>query len=644
MHKIFTRTLWTLLLSLNTHALWAQAQQGDHIQAIQQRLDNAAAMIPGLNQKVQLMLTGVSIQQYLGVLSRSNDLSISIDPSLNFVISDTFNGVTAENILLLLAQKYNLDIAIVGSIIYITLYRNPVPQTKPKEIKVSYAAAGDLLSLELEGDSLPAVARKITEVSGKNIIVPGALQNKRVTAFIRDAPFEVALEKLAYGNEIKMVRTTDNFYLFQPLGDNEELYVNGDHHTDIRKTFRPPGLQAQPGANGLFVRSQNGQKLISVDAINAPILDLVKQASQETGKSYSLYSDIKGVITMHVSDVNYDIFLDLLFKSTEYTFHTEKGVYLIGDRKLEGLRTFKAVRLQNRTIDTVVSMIPNDWKRGMEIKEFRDQNTIMLSGSAAQINEVEAFIKQLDELVPVVLIEVIMVDVRKTRTVSTGISAGVSDSVKTGGTVLSGLNYTFGSKPLNDFLSSMSKFTSVNLGHVTPNFYLTLNALEAKNNIEIRSTPKMATLNGHSARLDMGNKRYYKNTTQNLVPFTTSAQTIFTNVFQEVNADLSVNIRPIVSGNDQVTLGITVNNSEFTAIPTDGSPPPQSNNKFETSLRVHSDDTIVLGGLERTEADESASGIPILSRIPVLKWLFSSRSKTNAKIYTVLFIKSTIIR
>jgi type IV pilus assembly protein PilQ len=34
----------------------------------------------------------------------------------------------------------------------------------------------------------------------------------------------------------------------------------------------------------------------------------------------------------------------------------------------------------------------------------------------------------------------------------------------------------------------------------------------------------------------------------------------------------------------------------------------------------------------------------VLSRIPVLKWLFSSRSKTNAKVVTVLFIKSTIIR
>lgn len=259
------------------------------------------------------------------------------------------------------------------------------------------------------------------------------------------------------------------------------------------------------------------------------------------------------------------------------------------------------------------------------------------------MDEIETFIHNLDVLVPVVLIEVTMIDVRKSHSVSTGISAGVSDSVKTGGTLLGagGLNYTFGAKSINDFLSRIG---GTNLGHVAPNFYLTLSAMEAKNNIDIRQIPKMATLNGHSAKLSIGSKRYYKNTTQNVIPSLSNSQSIFTNVYQEVNADLSINIRPIVSGNDQVTLGITVNNSDFSTIPTDGSPPPQSISKFETSLRVHSEDTIVLGGLERTESDESGSGVPLLSRIPILKWLFSSRTKGGSKVVSILFIKSTIIR
>jgi type IV pilus assembly protein PilQ len=342
-------------------------------------------------------------------------------------------------------------------------------------------------------------------------------------------------------------------------------------------------------------------------------------------------------------DVSYDTFLNLLFKSTEYTFHSEGGIYIIGDRKQEGLRSYRAIHLQNRAIDTVMMMIPSDWKRGLEIKEFREQNTLLVSGSDAQINEVEAFIKQLDVLVPSVLVEVTLIDIHKSNTISTGISAGVSDSVKTGGTVLSGLDYTFGAKSINSFLSSLSKNSSINLGRVTPNFYISLKALEESNNVDVRSVPKLVALNGHTAKMSIGSKRYYKNTTQNVIT-TTATQSIFSNVYEAVNADLSIGIKPLVSGNDEVTLGISVNISDFTSIPTDGSPPPQSISKFETSLRVHSEDTIVLGGIERTESDESGSGIPILSRIPVLKWIFSSRTKSKSKVVSVLFIKSTIIR
>ncbi|WP_184550918.1 type II secretion system protein GspD [Mucilaginibacter sp. FT3.2] len=644
MFKKFTCILFCWCLCAGSLRVFAQQQ--DRIQVIRQKLDELSADVPGLNQKVQLLVTGVSVHEYLNAIARSNGLSISSDQGMNFTISDTFSGVTAANILVLLAQKYNLDITTVGSIISITPYRDPNQFLKPppKEIGVKYNAAGNKLSLSLNNDSLAAVARKITQVSGKNVVIPGTLQNKMVTAFIADAVFDAALNKLAYVNEIKMVHTADDFYLFQPLDENEEVYVNGDKNTSVRKTFRNPGPQGAGGANGLFVRVVNGQKLISVDAVNSPIIDLVKQASQETGKNYSIYSDIKGTITLHVNDVSYDALMSLLFKSTEYTFHAENGIYVIGDRKLEGLRTFRAIHLQNRSIDTVLTMIPVDWKRGIEIKEFREQNTLLLSGSGAQIDEVEGFVKQLDVLVPVVLIEVTMIDVHKSRTISTGISAGVSDSAKMGGTILPGIDYTFGTKGVNDFLNSVGKLTSLNLGHVVPNFYVRLQALEANNNIDVRSVPKLTALNGHSATLSIGSKRYYKNTTQNVIPSIQSAQSIFTNVYQEVNADLSIAIKPVVSGDDQVTLGIKVNISDFTAIPTDGSPPPQAISKFETSLRVHNEDTIVLGGLERTESDDSGSGVPILSRIPILKWIFSSRSKTNSKVVTVLFIKSTIIR
>jgi type IV pilus assembly protein PilQ len=642
MYKKYTLILFLLFLWLAPCAVFAQQNR---IDAMQKKLDSLSAFVPGLKQNVQLQVNG-SIQQYLSGIASVNNLNISVDPKLNFPVNDNLSGVSATNILVFLAKKYNLDISVTGSIIYITNYEDPARFAKPpvKEINAKYNSSDNTLSLALNNDSLAAVAKKISQLSGKNVIVPNSLDNKIVSGFIEAAAFETALDKLAFTNNIKMVKTNDNFYLFQPLDENEELYINGDKNTAVRKTFRPATQGGGNAQSGVYSRVLNGQKVISAEAVNAPIINLVKQASQELGINYSVYSDIKGTIDIHVKDIAYDEFLNLLFRGTAYTFQSENGVYLIGDSKLSGLRTFRAIRLQNRSIDTIVMMIPAEWKKSVEIKELREQNTILLSGSAADIREVEGFIKSLDELVPVILIEVTMIDFHKTRTIATGISAGVADSVKTGGTILPGVNFTASSKSVNDFLNSLGKLTSINLGHVVPNFYATIQALESNNNVDIRSVPKLTALNGHTAKLSIGSQVYYKNTTQNLYPSTTTNTSVFTNVYTPVKADLSVDIKPIVSGNDQVTLGINVNISDFTSIPTDGSPPPQAISQFSSSLRVHSDDTILLGGIERTENDLTSSGVPLLSRIPVLKWIFSSRTKTNSKVITVLFIKATIIR
>jgi len=624
----------------------AQVQSAERVRLVQERLNNLAIILPGLNQKVQMNVSGVSIQEFLRALAQANNLNINIDPQLNFKVFNNFTNETALNVLVFLTKEYGLDINLIGTIMSVTKSPEPRIVIPLREINARYNKQNNSLSLELNNDTLSQVARKITQISQKNIVVPGALLGRRVSAFFADAPFETALEKLAYANELKLVKTSDNVFVFEALGENEELYINADKNTSVRRNLKQANTMGNnPGGGGNFrleSRMVAGKKLISIDALNVPMADVVKTVAQEMSNGYFLYSDLRGNITTRVNDISYEDLLTSIFHGTEYTYRLENGIYLIGDRRIEGLRAHKIVQLQNRSLDTIQNMIPAEWKRGVEIKEFREQNTILLSGSSPQINEIEAFIKQLDKMVPMVLIEVTMIDIRKGKSVKTGISAGVADSVKTGGTVFPGLDYTFGAKSINSFLSRLGRNSSINLGRVTPNFYVSLSALETNSNVEIRSVPKLSTLNGHSATLSIGSKRYYSTSTQNVIPSLT-AQTVVTQQFTPVEANLDIDIRPVVSGDNQVTLNIKVNISDFVGDPPLNQPPPTSTSKFESIIRARNEDMIVLGGMERTESSESGSGVPILSRIPILKWLFSSRSKGTSKVVTVVFIKPTII-
>lgn len=632
-----------LFLLLITFSVFAQQTEEQRIAGVRERLEALSVTLPALKDPVQLTVTGASVQEFLRAMARSNTLNINIDPSLNFKIYNSFNNETPINILVFLAKEFQLDINLIGSIISVVPIKKVVPPRPIKELNISYNTASNALNIELNNDTLSAVAKKIVAVSGKNIVVPSALFNKTVSGYFNNAPFEDAINKLAYANGIRFIKTSDNIYLFEPLKEGEEFYINQDNNPDVRRIFKP--TTPQQGSGGGFQlasRTVNGRKLLFVDANNTPIIDLVKAGAREYNLNYFLYSEIKGNISAHAENMSFDEFLSAMFQGTAYTYRKDEDRYLIGDRTLESLRATRIIQLQNRSIDTVQQMIPADFRKGVDIREFREQNTLLLTGSAPEIKNLENYIKQLDKLVPLILIEVTLVDVRKGNAVKTGIRAGVADSVKTGGTILPGIDYTFGANSINAFLARLGNNNSINLGRVAPNFYIGLSALENNQNVEIRSVPKLSTLNGHTANLSIGSTRYYSNSTQNVIP-SLNTQTVITQQFIPVEANLSIFIKPIVSGDDQVTLNIKVDISDFIGTPPTNQPPPTSTSKFESIIRAKNEDMIVLGGLERTEKSESGTGVPFLSRIPVIKWLFSSRERSNNKVVTIVFIKPTII-
>ena len=299
--------------------------------------------------------------------------------------------------------------------------------------------------------------------------------------------------------------------------------------------------------------------------------------------------------------------------------------------------------MQFRPADSLNVAIPAEMKKGVEIRIFKELNSLILTGGTPQIREISDFLKAIDQPVVNVLIEVIVVEVNRSRTVKTGINAALSDSlVRTGGQVFPGLDLTLGSKAINDFLAKLGSNGIINLGRVTPGFYVTLQALEANSNVDIRSTPKLSTLNGHEANLTIGQSVYYLEQTQNInggvSPIISSTQQ-----YKKVSADLNIKINPMVSGDENITLNIDAEFSNFIAPTLKGAPPGNSTRKFSSKIRVKNDEIIVLGGLEDISTSRSGSGVPLLSRIPILKWIFSSRTHEKRNNRLIIFIKPTLL-
>lgn len=621
--------------------------QDDRFQVLERRLKDLSATVPGLNQKTDLSVTNITLQEFLEGLASTHNLNFNIDPSLNQKISNYFSDETVTNILLYLARQFNLEFTFIGSIITIAPYHDPLANLlpPPRQLIISYNTSTRALSFDLHDDTLSEVAKKITRLSGRNVVVLPELYNRKVTGFVQNLPLTNALEKLAIVNSFKLNSTNDSTLVLEPLRQDEELVTRENPDPNANYSIRKVSKSANgPATSSIAVsRDRGGKRRVTLNVVNSPIKDIVKNMAEQAGINYFEYSDLAGSATANITDLDFEKALGLVLKDSHYTFTVDGDVYLIGDRKDEGLRTQRLIQLQYRSSDSLMDIIPKELREGVEIREFKELNGLLLSGSEPQIKEIEAFIRQVDKIVPMITLDVIILDVNKGKSISTGISAGTSDSVKPGGNLLgpNGINYTFGSKDINQFLSNIGLNNVFNLGKVSPNFYVTLSALENNTNINQRQTPKLSTLNGHTANLSIGNTQYYQISTQNVLG-SLNPQTVVTQQFVPVEANLSIDITPFVAGDDEVTMHINVSISNFTSTTSITQPPPTSTSKFRSIIRVRNEDMIVLGGIERTTRSETASGVPLLSRIPILKWIFSSRSKSDSKVVSIVFIKPTI--
>jgi type IV pilus assembly protein PilQ len=613
----------------------------------------ADSVMPGLNQRANLSVTGVSLQEFVRGLADTHGLNVSVDPTLAVRVSSNFTDVKVLDLLVFIAREYDLDVRVMGNILSFYKYTAPPTvkvATPAKKLRLIYNEPQDRFTADLAGDSLSSFAKQATQLTKHNISLAPGLGGRVITGYVEGLPLTQALDRLAYANALRLSQPDAHSYV---LGPTEEVAVAGAgaKATASRRTraagatssISNPGQASSSGADIALTTAPDGQRLVSIDADNVPLTQLLNDVSADMGINYVLFSELVGNTTMRVKQVTYADFLALLLQGTTHTFQYAYGRYAIGNRVLEGLRHTKVIKLQFRPVDKLDEVIPAELKKGLEIKVFKELNSLILSGSLPQIEEITEFLKSIDKPVVNVLIEVIVAELRKGHSVSTGISAGLGDStVKTGGTVFPGLNMSFNSASINSFLSKLSSKGIIDVGRVTPNFYMTLQALEQNSYLNLRSTPKLSTLNGHEASLKIGQSVYYVEQVQNVTGGVSPVITT-TQQFKQVTADLAIKITPLVSGDENITLTIDAQFSDFIDAVIRGAPPGNATRQFTSMIRVKNEDMIVLGGLEEVRHTRGGSGVPILSRIPIIRWLFSSRTSAKQTNRLVVFIKPTIM-
>ncbi len=626
-----------LLVFLFVGTINVQAQNQERFTQIENNLKKVAVANPGLNAMVDLSVNGVTIQDFIRGLATTNNLNVSIDNGLDAKVVNNFSNVTVADVFIFLCKKHDLTITFIGNIMTFSKYVKPAPPVSaysPKPINIKYFKQGDLLSVDLSRDSLRLFAKELTKRTGKNILFSPDVANVLLSGFIQKMPFNAALDKLAFVNKLKITQTDDDFYIIEK---QEKLEKSGKGTRAGRRKL----LSAKQRG---FELSVNADSLISLQAFEEPIEDILNAVSEELDVLYYLFEVPKGELSLKVDNVSYRELLNRLFENTDYGFKEVDGVYMIGARKSESIRLTRVYQLKYRSVDKVTDYIPNYLKANVDITSFTDQNSLILSGDDKNIVAVENFLESIDKIVPVISIEVMIMDIKNSYAVSTGLQSVIGTTPQaTSGSIFPETDLTLNSGSVNSLVDAINGLGIVNLGKVTSNFYMSLQMMEQNGDLKINSTPLLSSLNGHEATMNISETRYYVEQSSNIIA-TQNTTTTNAIVYKPLTAEFSLTINPIVSGDGQITLQIDVIREAFT-VQTAGpnSPYGTSTRNFSSFIRVKNQEMIMLGGLDEITKDDTSNGVPVLSRIPVIKWFFSNRNKRKSKSKLTIFVKPTVI-
>jgi general secretion pathway protein D len=264
-------------------------------------------------------------------------------------------------------------------------------------------------------------------------------------------------------------------------------------------------------------------------------------------------------------------------------------------------------------------------------------NTIIVVADQTVHRVYERLIKQLDRRRPQVLIECTAV----TIDTSAGFSLGVEIS-KSGG-VDGGDTLTFSSFGLSTVDAATGSLTLVpglgfNGAVLSPDIAdIVIKALKTNGRTRVVSSPRILVNDNATGTLaSVAEAPFTTTTTQQ----TTDAVTFG----GYASAGTTVTVTPHIAEGDHLQLEYSIDINSFTGDGGAGVPPPRQTDSISSEVTIPDGHTIIVGGLKRRDLTDKVDRIPILGEIPVLEYLFSSRSESQAESSLFLFIRPVVLR
>jgi len=430
-----------------------------------------------------------------------------------------------------------------------------------------------------------------------------------------------------------------------------------------------PEIKGGAGPEDIMPPRYVGRR-ISLDFQGADISNVLRLIADVSGFNIVVGEGVKAKVTLKLISVPWDQALDMMLKVNNLGMIREGNIVWIDSLtniarqqdeeaktkeskiKAEDLVT-RIVYVQNVTAQEIQTTLRSYLSPRGQLQVNPAVNALIVQDTESRIASFTQLVRELDLEVPQVQIEarIVQADTSYSRslgivwgfsnlnTTNTGVVANVRGQPSTSTDPFGGQTSQF-MVNLPAAVSGLPTVPGVGFTFGKANGFLLdmrLTAGELLGLTKVIAAPKLTTLDKREAKISQGES----------IPFQTTSlqgtQTTF------VDANLELQVTPQITSRDPRETGKNILlkvRATRNAVGARSNPAGPSIDKREanTQVVVRDGETMVIGGIFVDSQINTVAGIPYLSRIPVLGWLFKNKSETIARQELLIFLTPTIVK
>ncbi len=418
------------------------------------------------------------------------------------------------------------------------------------------------------------------------------------------------------------------------------------------------------------------QKTISMDFKNASLSDVLKIFSQQSGLNFIASADISNKkINLYLDHVPVEEALERILSANNLTYEIKEGSNIFVVKRLQKpvkelmtrVYRLKYATVSNSKLNFTLSKDPESGggtpsfnKRradgivaavralltpdGRLVEDSRT-NSIIVTDVPSVFPEIEQTIARLDVKVPQILIEVEMLDVSKNDIDKLGVEFGETPVAFSGGAREDVWPFNTDNAKDDGYSIGSDRYQTSKIDFTGLKFWLSF--LKSCSDTKSLARPKILTLNNQTAIIQIKTDEAIGvasvTTTAGSQGITTAeAERVETGVILKVTPQANLATREIVMAIEPrvIATGEDVTFSTGAGTASFKNPEERSTRSI---LRVKDGDTVIIGGLVRSEASKKKLRVPLLGSIPILGMAFRNKDDSAKERELMIFITPTII-